>query len=1123
MKKSLINLMLRFFGTVLILMLGLSFVACAPQANNDKESLSINKSSINILLYQTETLSVSYNGKSEISWSVSDDDVILVDNNGKITAKSVGSAEVIVSANDLTDKCIVTVLPFDESKFDIVLNKPNLSIYNGEVYSLSAKLNYDGIALSGVEYEYSVKDENVISINSAGKVTTKALGEASIIVKATYHEFEFSKIVNVNVISQYSICLEKYAYELYTKGEANNTSVQLNPIVKNRDENIDGISFTFNAVEQSQDIFSLSNNGVINALNAGTALVEISAIVDGESYSTIASITVLPATKTFDNEEIFIDLSEKTYNIEYSEYQINDVVLGAYIESDGLKTDIKVDGNQLTFKNIDAGNKLLVLKTRNENFAIHVDLWTAVIDTEDELELLYEATTGKYLLNKDLDLTSTEWSYPVPYNTFTGVFDGQNHKITGLNLTGNHGLFYNVGNGAIIKNLVLSAQMSKDSSMTGALLASVNGGATVSISNVNLTIFDVGSLNGGISGLVNSKAKLNVDNSTVLYYNVYSNTDNGAISARCTGTVNFTDTVVYTSLHVCGTKSTDGNSVKTANSLNEKAVENGIVVEPVKLDALNVNLDSTVINTPNSDIANGIYVMNLPSNIVAANIGKYYLFGKTLSEGEFTSSKAYTLLKEDIADMVGSTIELYFVDSNNVVYYLSHKLISELHLYQANIEELLNATDSKIFIKEDLNFGSYEYWATDAVFTGELDGEGHVIKNLKIRGESYNGKNSFGLFYQFGGKIKNVIFIDANIGNNAGVLGYSLVAGSDVLIEDVFVGQITGAYSTSSFTGGFIARINQTTAKMTVKNVIYSAVESSSKNGEFGFVSGFGGAAVTLENCYFIGGKNAAVGTRDGYKTNVSGAFDYYLSEIDFYNESKKEQSSIITTDFMKKAIAQGIKVVEITNTNFDVLLTATSGYYFLTEDIVMTNKSWSPQNKFAGVLNGNNFSIIDLKPSISGAAGGLFGYLSGATIKNLAMINVDTSNGVGVFGGRIYSNSTIENVFVSQKNIHSTYGGGLLRTLDQAVTLTLKNVVMTMKTGTTQNTGFIAGRSNRSVSLENCYFIGGNGQLVGVHSDYNGGTITGNRNIYESISAFKNDNNKVLTEFLATQVNKLV
>ena len=77
---------------------------------------------------------------------------------------------------------------------------------------------------------------------------------------------------------------------------------------------------------------------MINALNAGTALVEISAIVDGESYSTIASITVLPATKTFDNEEIFIDLSEKTYNIDYSEYQINDVVLGAYIESDGWKT-----------------------------------------------------------------------------------------------------------------------------------------------------------------------------------------------------------------------------------------------------------------------------------------------------------------------------------------------------------------------------------------------------------------------------------------------------------------------------------------------------------------------------------------------------------------------------------------------------------------------------------------------------------------------------------------------------------------------------------------------------------------------------------------------------------------
>ena len=249
-------------------------------------------------------------------------------------------------------------------------------------------------------------------------------------------------------------------------------------------------------------------------------------------------------------------------------------------------------------------------------------------------------------------------------------------------------------------------------------------------------------------------------------------------------------------------------------------------------------------------------------------------------------------------------------------------MFSELYIFQNNVEELTKVTDGKVLIKEDIDLGNYSYWTSDISFTGQIDGEGHIIKNLKVRGDKVDGKNSFGLFYKFGGEIKNIIFIDAYIRHNSGVLGYQLSsASSNVVIENVFVCQITGAAGASSFTGGFISKINNPLATINLKNVVYSALETSNSNGEFGFVSGFGTALVNLENCYFIGGQNKAVGDRADYPTKVEGEYKYFAQDIDFLKEYSKEQSSITLNTLLEKGVKNGIKIIAISNKNVDELI----------------------------------------------------------------------------------------------------------------------------------------------------------------------------------------------------------
>ena len=73
-------------------------------------------------------------------------------------------------------------------------------------------------------------------------------------------------------------------------------------------------------------------------------------------------------------------------------------------------------------------------------------------------------------LDKDIDLTGTTWT-PIgtSSNSYTGTFDGGNHTITGLTVTGSNeyaGLFGYIGSGGKVKNVVLEGvQITSDNSL----------------------------------------------------------------------------------------------------------------------------------------------------------------------------------------------------------------------------------------------------------------------------------------------------------------------------------------------------------------------------------------------------------------------------------------------------------------------------------------------------------------------------------------------------------------------------------------------------------------------------------------------------------------------------------
>ena len=119
------------------------------------------------------------------------------------------------------------------------------------------------------------------------------------------------------------------------------------------------------------------------------------------------------------------------------------------------------------------------------------------------------------------------------------------------------------------------------------------------------------------------------------------------------------------------------------------------------------------------------------------------------------------------------------------------------------------------------------------------------------------------------------------------------------------------------------------------------------------------------------------------------------------------------------------------------------SGKYILTEDIDLTEytkeggifdtgNGWTPINNFTGTFDGNGHRIIGMHIYGKINTVGLFGTVSGATIKNLSLTDVDiemeAGGEAGVLIGECGSKTQISNIYVDGKIGESArYMGGLI------------------------------------------------------------------------------------------------
>ncbi|KXX69651.1 Ig-like domain-containing protein [Flammeovirga sp. SJP92] len=220
---------------------------------------------------------VDYTGEctGEITWSSSDESVVTVDNNGKVTAIGAGTAEVVATSTEgnFTDKIVFTV----NQSTVVLCEVSNLTITDADqtleidaTFTVNATVDYTGDCTG--EIIWSSSDESVVRVDNNGLVTAIGAGSAEVVASSSESELTAKIVITVNA-------------------PAPTPCVVTNVTITDADQtlDVDG-TFTVNATidytgdctgeitwsSSDESVVTVDNNGLVTAIGSGTAEVTAS-------------------------------------------------------------------------------------------------------------------------------------------------------------------------------------------------------------------------------------------------------------------------------------------------------------------------------------------------------------------------------------------------------------------------------------------------------------------------------------------------------------------------------------------------------------------------------------------------------------------------------------------------------------------------------------------------------------------------------------------------------------------------------------------------------------------------------------------------------------------------------
>ena len=217
-----------------------------------------------------------------VSWTSDNEEVATVDENGLVTAVSVGEANITATAVDgsgVTATCKVTVSP--KLVTSVILDESELTIKKSFTTQLTATVAPDdadnlGLTWTSDNEEVAIVDENgLVTAVSAGKANITATAVDGSGVTATCKVTVTPKLVTSVILDESELTIEK------------NFTEQLTATVAPDDA--DNLSLTWTS--DNEEVATVDENGLVTAVGEGTATITATAN-DGSGVAASCVVTV---------------------------------------------------------------------------------------------------------------------------------------------------------------------------------------------------------------------------------------------------------------------------------------------------------------------------------------------------------------------------------------------------------------------------------------------------------------------------------------------------------------------------------------------------------------------------------------------------------------------------------------------------------------------------------------------------------------------------------------------------------------------------------------------------------------------------------------------------------------
>ncbi len=337
-----------------------------------------------------------------------------------------------------------------------------------------------------------------------------------------------------------------------------------------------------------------------------------------------------------------------------------------------------------------------------------------------------------------------------------------------------------------------------------------------------------------------------------------------------------------------------------------------------------------------------------------------------------------------------------------------------------------------------------------------------------------------------------------------GIGSYTVQAGStsNTSAQNVYISQgaaagLTGSETVVSGTIKVGSGAEIDTAGKTLNEIIgeinsQGVVTASIQDGKFTIESEASGISIQATGDMARVSGLASYQVQAGTTTNVSsgsGADETgFVRQVDRLTE--------------EEAIAQGYTIIK-TARDLNNIRNNTSGKYILMSDIDMSGfTDWTPigeeTNAFTGTLDGNGYVLKNFNMDFAFAhpeVNGLFGYISGATIKNLGMENISITSSdpyysveADAVGGLVghADASTISNCYVTGEiNASSTVTGGLVGEAYGGSNITDCSADIEITTSADINSGYAGGLVGTNDSTSSITNSSTSGMIIVKHGGY--------------------------------------